>query len=123
MAMIRRARAWAVAAPVIPPLPDLVRAVVDLWAEQISELSTRFAWVQVFDPDHGWFGVDPTHNKWVEDRYVRLGIGRDYRDVPPNRVCALDLPAIEQLEDALPGDGFDARVFAWGAAGGAEAPA
>lgn len=43
------------------------------------------AWCEVFDPDHGWFGVDPTHNQWVEENHVRLGIGRDYRDVPPNR--------------------------------------
>ncbi|MFN3652005.1 MAG: transglutaminase domain-containing protein [Armatimonadota bacterium] len=43
------------------------------------------AWCEVFDPDRGWLGVDPTHNAWVEERYVRLGVGRDFRDVPPNR--------------------------------------
>jgi transglutaminase-like putative cysteine protease len=56
-----------------------------LGAEDTEQEVASHAWVQVFDPDHGWFGVDPTHNKWVEDRYVRLGVGRDYRDVPPNR--------------------------------------
>lgn len=43
------------------------------------------AWCEVFDPDQGWLGVDPTHNCWAEERYVRLGVGRDFRDVPPNR--------------------------------------
>ncbi len=43
------------------------------------------AWLEVFDTDYGWFGVDPTHNQWVEENHVRLGIGRDFRDVPPNR--------------------------------------
>jgi transglutaminase-like putative cysteine protease len=50
-----------------------------------EEAAASHAWCEVFDPDHGWFGVDPTHNQWVEERYVRLGVGRDYRDVPPNR--------------------------------------
>jgi transglutaminase-like putative cysteine protease len=43
------------------------------------------AWCEVFDPSQGWLGIDPTHNCWVEERYVRLGVGRDFRDVPPNR--------------------------------------
>jgi transglutaminase-like putative cysteine protease len=43
------------------------------------------AWCQVFDPEEGWFGVDPTGNRWADERYVRLGSGRDYADVPPNR--------------------------------------
>ena len=43
------------------------------------------AWCEVFDPEHGWFGVDPTHNQRTGERYVRLGTGRDFNDVPPNR--------------------------------------
>ncbi len=43
------------------------------------------AWVELFDPQRGWFGMDPTHNEWVDEQHVRLGVGRDYRDVPPNR--------------------------------------
>jgi transglutaminase-like putative cysteine protease len=52
--------------------------------EQGQEAASH-AWCQVFDPEQGWFGADPTYNLWVDERYVRLGIGRDYRDVPPNR--------------------------------------
>jgi transglutaminase-like putative cysteine protease len=50
-----------------------------------AEVLASHAWCEVFDPEQGWLGVDPTHNCWVEERYVRLGVGRDFRDVPPNR--------------------------------------
>lgn len=43
------------------------------------------AWVEYFDGDEGWWGVDPTHNLWVTDQHVRIGVGRDYDDVAPNR--------------------------------------
>lgn len=50
-----------------------------------AEATASHAWVEVFDPNEGWFGVDPTHNQMAGERYVYLGIGRDFRDVPPNR--------------------------------------
>jgi len=50
-----------------------------------EEAVASHAWVEVFDPESGWFGMDPTHNRWVEDEYVRVGVGRDYQDVAPNR--------------------------------------
>jgi transglutaminase-like putative cysteine protease len=43
------------------------------------------AWVEVLLPDLGWIGFDPTNNLVVEDRHVRVAIGRDYADVPPTR--------------------------------------
>jgi transglutaminase-like putative cysteine protease len=50
-----------------------------------QEASASHAWCEVFDPHTGWFGMDPTHAEEVDERYVRLGVGRDYKDVPPNR--------------------------------------
>lgn len=50
-----------------------------------ADEAASHAWVEVFDPDRGWFGMDPTHNDWVDEQHVRLGVGRDYRDLPPNR--------------------------------------
>ena len=29
--------------------------------------------------------LDPTHDREQTDRYVRVGVGRDYADVPPTR--------------------------------------
>lgn len=50
-----------------------------------TEATASHAWVELYDPERGWFGVDPTHNQRTGERYVYLGIGRDFRDVPPNR--------------------------------------
>ena len=36
-------------------------------------------------PGAGWLEVDPTNDALVDDRYVVLGWGRDYDDVPPLR--------------------------------------
>jgi len=43
------------------------------------------AWVQVWHPDSGWIGVDPTNNRLVDWQYIRTAIGRDYFDVQPVR--------------------------------------
>ena len=41
------------------------------------------AWIEVMVKGYGWFGLDPTNNRVVDDTYVILGTGRDYRDVAP----------------------------------------
>lgn len=46
------------------------------------------AWVAVWIPGSDgragtWLAVDPTNDKWVDDRYVTVAWGRDYGDVPP----------------------------------------
>jgi len=43
------------------------------------------AWVSVWLPGAGWVDADPTNDQLVDDRYVVLGWGRDYHDVPPLR--------------------------------------
>ena len=47
--------------------------------------SASHAWVDVWDPDRGWVSLDPTHDREQTARYVRVGVGRDYADVPPTR--------------------------------------
>jgi transglutaminase-like putative cysteine protease len=41
------------------------------------------AWVATYLPDLGWFEIDPTNDKVVDDRYVVVAHGRDYGDVTP----------------------------------------
>ena len=41
------------------------------------------AWVEVYTGKAGWIGLDPTNRKIVDDTYVVLAFGRDYRDVAP----------------------------------------
>jgi transglutaminase-like putative cysteine protease len=46
------------------------------------------AWLEVLLPggEHGapaWVGLDPTNRSHADDRYVKIGHGRHYDDVPP----------------------------------------
>lgn len=43
------------------------------------------AWVEVFLPDHGWLGLDPTHDQPVGEHHVKVAVGRDYADAAPIR--------------------------------------
>ena len=43
------------------------------------------AWAETRLPGVGWIGVDPTNRTLADERYVRIAVGRDYRDVPPTR--------------------------------------
>ena len=42
------------------------------------------AWVEVYHNER-WIGLDPTHNRVVDDNYITIAHGRDYRD------CMLDI--------------------------------
>jgi len=45
------------------------------------------AWCEIWcGKEKGWVGFDPTHKTLVvDDRYIKIGSGRDYGDVPPVR--------------------------------------
>ncbi|NNC89750.1 MAG: transglutaminase family protein [Akkermansiaceae bacterium] len=55
----------------------------DRGSEVMRGSQASHAWAEVFIPDHGWIGMDPTNNKVVNDQYVVISIGRDYEDVAP----------------------------------------
>lgn len=52
---------------------------------KIRGADASHAWVSAWLPGAGWVEVDPTNDQFVGDRYVLLGWGRDYGDVPPLR--------------------------------------
>jgi transglutaminase-like putative cysteine protease len=41
------------------------------------------AWCEVYVPDLGWHGLDPTNNRAADDHYVKVATGRDYADIVP----------------------------------------
>jgi transglutaminase-like putative cysteine protease len=45
------------------------------------------AWCEVYcGKERGWIGMDPTHKTlFADERYIKIGSGRDYYDVPPVR--------------------------------------
>jgi transglutaminase-like putative cysteine protease len=47
--------------------------------------SATHAWLEAFLPEIGWRGLDPTHNRLVDQSYLKIAVGRDYADVAP--VC------------------------------------
>ena len=49
------------------------------------EPSQSHAWIEFYAPSAGWVPFDPTHNCDVDERYVVVGHGRHYDDVPPNK--------------------------------------
>ncbi|QYR20447.1 transglutaminase family protein [Paenibacillus sp. sptzw28] len=55
---------------------DLQGGIADF--EQASH-----AWVEAYTPAYGWCGFDPTNESPVDERYVKLGHGRDYKDIVP----------------------------------------
>jgi len=54
-------------------------------ADQLKGAQASHAWVEVFLPDVGWCGLDPTNNQRIDGRYVKVAAGRDYADVTPIR--------------------------------------
>ena len=43
------------------------------------------AWIEVLVPGMRWVAIDPTNRQWVDERYVAVSFGRDYRDATPLR--------------------------------------
>jgi transglutaminase-like putative cysteine protease len=53
--------------------------------ERMVGIDATHAWAAVWTPQNQWLGMDPTNDQMVDERYVIVGWGRDYADVPPLR--------------------------------------
>ena len=43
------------------------------------------AWCEAYLGSAGWVGFDPTNDTLIDDRFAKIAVGRDYRDVSPVR--------------------------------------
>ena len=39
--------------------------------------------VEIYIPDYGWIGIDPTNNCIAPDKHVRIAVGRFFKDCTP----------------------------------------
>lgn len=47
--------------------------------------SQSHAWCEAWLPDLGWVGIDPTNDRLVDEHFIKVAVGRDFTDVPPNK--------------------------------------
>lgn len=86
--------------------------------ERMIGIDATHAWAAVWTPQQHWLGVDPTNDQMVDERYIVVGWGRDYADVPPLRgiiytdseSSVIDVAVdVAPFSDNQPGNGvFDA---------------
>ncbi|AMO61790.1 transglutaminase [Mycolicibacterium phlei] len=53
--------------------------------ERMIGIDATHAWAAVWTPQNQWLGLDPTNDQMVDERYITVGYGRDYADIPPLR--------------------------------------
>jgi transglutaminase-like putative cysteine protease len=76
--------------------------------ERMVGIDATHAWASVWTPQHQWLGVDPTNDQMVDERYIVVGWGRDYADVPPLRGIIYtdsESSVIDVAVDVAPFDG------------------
>jgi transglutaminase-like putative cysteine protease len=47
--------------------------------------SQSHAWCEAWLPGMGWVGIDPTNDCLVAEHFIKVAVGRDFTDVPPNK--------------------------------------
>jgi transglutaminase-like putative cysteine protease len=54
-------------------------------AQRYRGYTQTHAWCELLFPSAGWISFDPTNRCVAGGNFVKVAIGRDYHDVPPNR--------------------------------------
>jgi transglutaminase-like putative cysteine protease len=88
-------------------------------ADRFRGATETHAWCELYFPSSGWVGFDPTNRCVVGPNFVKVAIGRDYADVPPNRgqytgngketiAVAVDSHELKNIPPELAAERFDA---------------
>lgn len=54
-------------------------------ASKYRGFTQTHAWAELFFPSVGWIGFDPANRCVVGNNFVKVAVGRDFRDIPPNK--------------------------------------
>lgn len=80
------------------------------------DVTQTHAWCELFFPTIGWIAFDPTNHCVVGPNFAKVAIGRDYRDVAPNRGVyrgtakeSMSVVVKSELLGAIPADLFAER--------------
>jgi len=80
--------------------------------DRMIGIDATHAWAAVWTPQQPgqfeWLGLDPTNDQMVDQRYIIVGRGRDYADVPPLRGIIYtnsEKSAIKVAVDVVPFEG------------------
>jgi transglutaminase-like putative cysteine protease len=85
--------------------------------DRMIGIDATHAWAAVWTPQEPgrfeWLGLDPTNDQLADERYIIVGRGRDYADVPPLRGIIYtnsERSVIDVAVDVVPfeGDALDA---------------
>jgi transglutaminase-like putative cysteine protease len=82
--------------------------------DRMIGIDATHAWAAVWTPQppgrFEWLGIDPTNDQLVDERYIVVGRGRDYADVPPLRGIIYtnsENSVIDVAVDVVPYEGDD----------------
>jgi transglutaminase-like putative cysteine protease len=64
---------------------DVPARYVSGYIHRANKESQSHAWCEVWLPDVGWAGIDPTNDRLVSEEFIKVAVGRDFTDVPPNK--------------------------------------
>ncbi len=83
-----------------------VSGYIHAWRQSYRGTPESHAWCEVYFPSAGWLAFDPTNNCMVGEQFVKVGLGRSYRDVPPHkgvfRGFAAESITVEVATEELP---------------------
>jgi len=90
--------------------------------ERFRGYTQSHAWCELYFPSFGWIGFDPTNSCVAGENYVKVAVGRDYRDIPPNKGVyrgqaseSMNVTVQSERLDSIPSDLFPERIMPLGA--------
>jgi transglutaminase-like putative cysteine protease len=70
-------------------------------ADSLIGSQASLAWCEVYLPDSGWIGFDPTNDTLADARYLKMAVGRDYHDVAPIKGTYCGTPRCEMQVEVV----------------------